>query len=121
HEQEIFSTPDQLEAHIRANHQGKFTENQIPLIIKTSRRAIEDPFIQLAVSYEGEQYDPGNGHLCLLCRDFTESPVGHGKDGLDNSNQSGIYFHILDHLEELALLSLPEVYDEAESNTSQNL
>lgn len=131
-ERQLFNSREELEEHILASHADSFTENQIPILVDSGKRTIEDPFFHLMAAYDkgeglgsynaqakAEQTEPAHG--CLLCPDFSESmhtSIAGDNTGSSTAKGSQIHDHILGHLEALALLSLPERDDVKESDTA---
>lgn len=119
HELYMYDNQAELEKHIRTQHFGSFTESQLPSLIQRGKRANPDTLCIWAKKYFETVSTDTPFNYCLLCHNFqsttqTDSP---GK----NIPPVGLQDHILEHLETLALLSLPrpEAADSINSNVRQ--
>ncbi|RYP57482.1 hypothetical protein DL769_009444 [Monosporascus sp. CRB-8-3] len=124
HENEVYASPEELEAHVRSAHADSITESQISYLVESSARPHPDPFAVLTAAWHPPAEDLAETLFaaCLLCQK-TEKEQAAGStahhDPPDESERH-LYDHILDHLEEIALLSLPptENTDNGHSMTS---
>lgn len=119
HESYIYDSSTELEKHIRTQHLGSFTESQLPSLIQRGTRANPDTLGIWAKKYFETVSADTPFNYCLLCHNFqtktqTDSPG-------ENIPPIGLRDHIVDHLETLALLSLPETeaVDNVKSNARQ--
>lgn len=110
HGGEVFDSPEELQQHLEDHHSNAISKNQIPYLLKKSEKVIEDPFIRLTIEYDPTySYEPEKTHKCLFCLDYStnlQQPTDDAESGKEM--HSRIYQHTLEHLEALALLSLPE-------------
>ncbi len=101
HESEAFSSPVELESHVRSAHAGSVTESQILLLVESSARPHPDTLAVLAAAFDrpdGKDTSESPSARCLLCEKLAPAAA----DG-----ESNLFDHVLEHLEDLALLSLP--------------
>lgn len=104
HEREVFSSPQDLERHIRREHPDTFTESQLPGLVKQGTLPSSNTLGTLNYSLSvGES-------LCLLCHTSVPQPVN--AESTDNTEPAStaeqrMQNHILEHLEAIALLALP--------------
>ncbi|KLU82102.1 serine/threonine protein kinase [Magnaporthiopsis poae ATCC 64411] len=122
HEHQAYSSAFDMEQHIRRDHPGSFTEAQLPDIVQQSSLPAPDTFAVLMRQNQREASDTGsNGqalHECPICMSFHASP---GSDAaLPLHESANIHDHILEHLESIALLSLPINDDQGEGLTTPN-
>lgn len=117
HERENFGSPQDLEDHIRGEHPGTFTESQLPGIVKQG--AVPTPNTIGALNFSLSL----NETRCLLCHALDPQRVNAETvdDAAPSSPEQTMQNHILEHLEAIALLALPDSgdADELESDARQ--
>ncbi|KAK3299614.1 uncharacterized protein B0H64DRAFT_102714 [Chaetomium fimeti] len=124
HEAHTYDTPSEMEEHIRKDHPDSFTESQLPDLIKHTALPAPDTFAALAVSNRltvPKQTGHGDvSYQCPICLNFH---TARSEDRAENSNSqaaSDIQDHILEHLESIALLSLPVEDSQSKSLARSN-
>ncbi|KAL8375897.1 hypothetical protein RB595_007156 [Gaeumannomyces hyphopodioides] len=115
HEYHSYTTALEMEEHIRAEHHGSFTEAQLPDLVQLNCLPAQDTFTILALSnhlkFLSDGGDGGPLHECPICLDFQDSPrqeTDSPSSTPSPQDPSNIQHHILQHLESIALLSLPK-------------
>lgn len=111
HEQNIYDSQEELEEHIRLEHLHFFTANQLPHLVKQGAQPVSDTFGALAYSYSPDDLSGRQAHLCPICRNFPLLSSAVNPDLSESKMQPDIQNHILEHLESIALLSLPAIED----------
>lgn len=113
HESEVYSSSQELEHHVRSAHSDSVTEDQIPYLTRSSARPHPDVFAVLASSWNAPATGdsdgpvrPGPAPACFICDSGIDKS---GDDSLRTADEStgNIFDHVVNHLEELALFSLP--------------
>ncbi|KAH6637320.1 hypothetical protein F5144DRAFT_620338 [Chaetomium tenue] len=107
HESEVYRSSEELEDHVRSAHSDSVTDSQIPYLVRSSARPHPDLFSVLASSWNlaatGASDNPTESRaspVCILCQEEIGSQSAAESEG-------NLYDHILNHLEEMALFSLP--------------
>ncbi|EAQ90239.1 hypothetical protein CHGG_02174 [Chaetomium globosum CBS 148.51] len=107
HESEVYRSSEELEDHIRSAHSDSVTDSQIPYLVRSSARPHPDLFSVLASSWNlaatgasDNPTEPRASPVCILCQEEIGSQSGTESEG-------NLCDHILNHLEEMALFSLP--------------
>lgn len=104
HEREVFSSPQDLESHIRRGHLDTFTESQLPGLVKQGTLPSSNTIGALNYSLSvGETQ-------CLLCHTIDPQPLNaESTDDTEpvSTAEQRMQNHILEHLEAIALLALP--------------
>ncbi|KAH7367165.1 hypothetical protein B0T11DRAFT_50862 [Plectosphaerella cucumerina] len=121
HENQAFGSEKELERHIRDIHPGSFAESQLPHLVAQGARPAPDTFAMLAMLLESKDPEESLANPCPICRDFQPSTQA-GQDQAESGPSGDIQAHILEHLETIALISLPGTEDEgaAGSNVKQS-
>ena len=111
HEEHIYSSEAELEEHIRQIHPGSFTTSQLPHLVKQGALPAADTFAVLALSFNSTDIAGQPVVQCPICHDFPPplAETGHSIAEVHPDIQN----HIIEHLESIALLSLP-VEDDAD-------
>lgn len=99
HEDHIFHSQIHFEQHMRSHHEGSFTESQLPTLISKGARPSSHTF-----------------EVCPLCHDdlAVSNPLTSSNDPFRAATFNSVpnfRQHIAQHLDMLALLSLPERAD----------
>lgn len=110
HEDHVFHSPSSFEQHIRSHHAGSFTESQLPILISKSAKPSSSTFRICPLCHED---------LAVL-RPLTGADISAGIAA--PTQAPNFRHHIAQHLEALALLSLPgrADLDECVSNERQS-
>ncbi|KAK2603358.1 hypothetical protein N8I77_009822 [Diaporthe amygdali] len=119
HEREVFSSSKDLEDHIRGEHPDTFTESQLPGLIKQGTLPAPNTFTVLNLTLSVAE------SKCPICCEFVPRLVNAQTTddaAPDITPEQRMQNHILEHLEAIALLALPDRgdRDEADSNARQS-
>jgi serine/threonine protein kinase len=124
HEEAIFNTEHEFQNHIRSSHPGSFTESQLLQLTQQAALPAPNVFAMLAISFANGDSLTATANACPICHKFqvvSSSAVGNIEEPA-SAHQQQLQHHILEHLETIALLSLPdkEYVGLAESNVRQS-
>lgn len=120
HREACFYSKDDLASHLRSEHAGTFSQSQLDVFTQKNARPASDLFEILAGQSRANFGTPSDCPLCLFsASDVISAPEKKPRDQsidssslavpeTDNSREKIIRNHIALHLEEFALLSLPE-------------
>ncbi|KAJ0115201.1 hypothetical protein J7T55_001611 [Diaporthe amygdali] len=119
HEREVFSSSEDLEDHIRGEHPDTFTESQLPGLIKQGTLPAPNTFTVLNLTLSVAE------SKCPICCEFVPRLVNAQTTddaAPDITPEQRMQNHILEHLEAIALLALPDRGDgdDADSNARQS-
>jgi len=120
HELNIYDSPSELEEHLRAEHSDSFNENQLPSLIQRGAKPAPDTLGVWANQYIATDIADPPSHSCPLCHKFRIEPQNESEG--NSRLSSSLYDHLFEHLETIALLSLPEsaAIEHVKSNTQQS-
>ncbi|KAH8802415.1 hypothetical protein F5884DRAFT_886872 [Xylogone sp. PMI_703] len=123
HESAVYYTEEEFKVHLLSDHKNAFDESQLPVLIEKGAKPGPDIFSKLALM--GNDATLENHGVCILCPFNIDEPAeSHQSDFLTveptvNVRSKKIRDHIATHLEEIALLSLPERDDLDDATTNE--
>lgn len=124
HEEDIFNTEHEFQNHIRSSHPGSFTESQLLQLTQQAALPAPNVFAMLAISSANGDSQEEMANACPICHKFqvASSSVVKSTEEVASAHQQQLQHHILEHLESIALLSLPDedYLGLAESNVRQS-
>ena len=111
HEQEVYDTQAELEDHVRSAHSASFTDSQICYLLENCARPHPDTFAVLANSVRppSNRISESTSSFCPLCHQTVEPKISLPGVAKSAEAPRTMYDHILEHLEGIALLSLPPI------------
>ena len=105
HEEHTFNSPAEMEQHILECHSGSFTSSQLPELIHQSSGPAPDTFAALSIQLDMDSRVEKTAHKCPMCEKILEQSLV-GVSGGEKAPET-IQDHLLNHLESIALLSIP--------------
>lgn len=115
HESELFSSRTEFEQHMEQEHSGEFSETQLPFLVQKSAEPSPDTFAAFARARQSIGASKDTTNLCPLCPfsvntvniPSQSNPLVPSDLNIEDRAFQNILNHITNHMESIALLSLP--------------
>ncbi|ESZ91987.1 hypothetical protein SBOR_7644 [Sclerotinia borealis F-4128] len=125
HQATVYHSEDDFTLHLRQEHKTAFNESQLSMIVKKAVQPVSDLFGTLALALDGDGGEASKVGVCPLCP-FSLDTSKHSSrmDKLEvaitsTSASKRLCNHIAEHMEAIALLSLPEREDLDDAVTNE--